>query len=141
MTGILVPFDGSESALRAVTYAITHAKQTRSVVHVLNVQRPMDDYGMVSAYVTRERYRSMASERGKTTLIPAVKRLQGSRVEYAVHILHGEIAETIVRAARRLKCDSIVMGTRGMGAIGNLVLGSVANKVIHLATIPVTLVK
>jgi nucleotide-binding universal stress UspA family protein len=33
------------------------------------------------------------------------------------------------------------MGTRGMGAIGNLVLGSVATKVIHLTEVPVTLVK
>lgn len=47
----------------------------------------------------------------------------------------------IARAARRLKCESIVMGTRGMGTIGNLFLGSVATRVIHLARIPVTLIK
>jgi nucleotide-binding universal stress UspA family protein len=38
-------------------------------------------------------------------------------------------------------CDGIVMGTRGMSAVGNLVMGSVATKVIHLTKLPVTLVK
>jgi nucleotide-binding universal stress UspA family protein len=33
------------------------------------------------------------------------------------------------------------MGTRGMGAIGNVFLGSIATKVVHLASVPVTLVK
>lgn len=37
--------------------------------------------------------------------------------------------------------DVIVMGTRGMGALGNLALGSTATKVVHLADVPVTLVK
>jgi nucleotide-binding universal stress UspA family protein len=35
----------------------------------------------------------------------------------------------------------IAMGTRGMGTIGNLLMGSVATKVVHLASVPVTLVK
>ncbi len=37
--------------------------------------------------------------------------------------------------------DVIVMGTRGMGALANLALGSTATKVVHLAEVPVTLVK
>ncbi|MFN5167526.1 MAG: universal stress protein [Pseudomonadota bacterium] len=37
--------------------------------------------------------------------------------------------------------DGIVMGSRGMGALGNLAFGSVATKVVHLADVPVTLVK
>jgi nucleotide-binding universal stress UspA family protein len=43
--------------------------------------------------------------------------------------------------ARRLGVDQIVIGSRGLGAIGKLVLGSVATKVAHLARVPVTLVK
>ena len=56
-------------------------------------------------------------------------------------MLFGEAGETLADAARRLKCGSIVMGTRGQGAVGNLVLGSVATRVVHLAKVPVTLVK
>ena len=47
----------------------------------------------------------------------------------------------IVKRPEELNCDGIVMGTRGMGAIGNLVMGSVATKVVHLTKLPVTLVK
>jgi nucleotide-binding universal stress UspA family protein len=37
--------------------------------------------------------------------------------------------------------DAIVMGTRGLGVVGGLVLGSIASKVVHLVKVPVTLVK
>jgi nucleotide-binding universal stress UspA family protein len=47
----------------------------------------------------------------------------------------------IARFARERGCDQILMGTRGLGAIGSLLLGSVATKVIHLADVPVLLVK
>jgi len=50
------------------------------------------------------------------------------------------VAETIVKYAKRWQCDSILIGTRGLGLTAGLVLGSVALKVIHLAKIPVTLV-
>jgi nucleotide-binding universal stress UspA family protein len=51
------------------------------------------------------------------------------------------IANTIGRLARQLGVDQIVIGSRGLGAIGRLVLSSVATKVAHLARVPVTLVK
>ena len=47
----------------------------------------------------------------------------------------------IADSAEREGCDAIVMGTRGMGSIGSLMLGSVATKVVHLTKLPVTLVK
>jgi nucleotide-binding universal stress UspA family protein len=58
-----------------------------------------------------------------------------------VHIEPGDAAQTIVEVAQRRDCTRIVMGSRGLGSIGNLVLGSVAYKVLQLAPIPVTLVK
>ena len=57
------------------------------------------------------------------------------------HVEQGEIAPTIARLAQELTCDQIVMGTRGRSALGDLILGSVAVKVLHLAKVPVTLVK
>jgi nucleotide-binding universal stress UspA family protein len=56
-------------------------------------------------------------------------------------VLVGHIGQTIARRADELGCDGIVMGTSGRGALGNLLLGSVATKVIHHAKVPVTLVK
>ena len=50
-------------------------------------------------------------------------------------------AETIDRVAREVGAHQIVMGTRGLGSLGNLFLGSVATKVVRLAQVPVALVK
>jgi nucleotide-binding universal stress UspA family protein len=55
--------------------------------------------------------------------------------------LIGNAAEKIVKRAEELGCDGIVIGTQGRGAIGSLLMGSVAIKVVHLTTLPVTLVK
>lgn len=53
----------------------------------------------------------------------------------------GSAAAAVIAPAAEHDCDVIVMGTRGMGAVGSLVMGSVAQKVVHLAPVPVTLVK
>jgi nucleotide-binding universal stress UspA family protein len=62
-------------------------------------------------------------------------------VKLASEILIGDVPKALVAYAEAKGCDGIVMGTRGLGAIGNLVLGSVATKVIHLTRLPVTLIK
>lgn len=53
----------------------------------------------------------------------------------------GEPAAEIVRAADACAADQIVLGTRGMGALGSFFMGSVAQRVIHLSKVPVLLVK
>ena len=67
--------------------------------------------------------------------------LDEAGIQYAFRIELGPIAETIAQYAQNNQCEQIIMGTRGMSAISNLILGSVATKVIHLAHAPVTLVK
>jgi nucleotide-binding universal stress UspA family protein len=53
----------------------------------------------------------------------------------------GFASEAIVREAQAYGADQIVMGTRGAGAMRSLFIGSVAQRVVHQATVPVTLVK
>ena len=141
MNTILVPVDGSKNALHATDYAIAQAKYLRGQVHLLNVQLLPDTYRTVREYLAAPPNRELTTQLAKAILKPAVARLRRARVPYIVHIIYGDIAPTIVRAASRLKCDSIIMGTRGLGPVGGLLLGSVATKVIHLAKTPVTLVK
>jgi nucleotide-binding universal stress UspA family protein len=54
---------------------------------------------------------------------------------------YGVIANEIVRTAKDLQADQIAMGTRGMGAVGNMFLGSVAQRVIHQSPVPVLLAR
>ena len=137
---VLVPIDGSRDALRALDHAIASTRPD-ATIHVLNVELLLDEYGMVPAYLSKERHRQLTAERARQVVAPAVARLKRARRKHEAHIVWGDPAEAIVRNARRLKCAGIVMGTRGMGLLGTVVLGSVAFKVVHLAKIPVTLVK
>lgn len=141
MNTILVPVDGSKNALRAADHAIAQAKRIRGQVHLLNVQLLPDTYRTVREYLAVAPNRDLTTKRANAILKPVAARVQRARVPHTVHLLYGDIAPTIVRAASRLKCDSIIMGTRGLGPIRNLLLGSVATKVIHLSKKPVTLVK
>jgi nucleotide-binding universal stress UspA family protein len=62
-------------------------------------------------------------------------------VKYQEHVLIGDPAEQIARFAKRRGIDKIVMGTHGRSGLSALLMGSVATKVLHHATVPVTLVK
>jgi nucleotide-binding universal stress UspA family protein len=53
----------------------------------------------------------------------------------------GYAADVILEVAKHSKADMIVIGSRGLGRLGDLLLGSVSNKVLHLATCPCTVVK
>ena len=78
---------------------------------------------------------------GESETTAALEMLAERKVPCERHLVIGDPARAIVKLVRKLNCDLIVMGTRGMGAVAGLVLGSVANKVVHLARTPVTLVK
>jgi nucleotide-binding universal stress UspA family protein len=141
MKNILVPVDGSSNSLRAVKFAISEAKHGRTTIHLLHVVPGFDDYGMVGAYMSGHQRRQIMNKCADAMLKRGTAALRAARVAFTVHMAVGETAEKIAVTARRLRCSSIVMGTRGMGMLGTLVLGSIATKVIHLAKVPVTLVK
>lgn len=141
MLTLLVPVDGSSNSKRALKYALSHAKHGPLSLHLLNVEPPLDDYGMVRAYITPQQHRKAMLARAASVLRRTSSVVRSRRVRVTTHAVIGDAPTVIAGMARRLKCDSIVMGTRGMTMLGNLVLGSVASKVVHLARVPVTLVK
>jgi nucleotide-binding universal stress UspA family protein len=140
MNSILVPIDGSPISIRAMRHAVAQAGRG-ATVHILNVEPPLDDYGMVAAHISRKQHDRAMRERASAILRRAVAQIRSKRVRVVTHAVIGEVASSIVSTARRLGCRSIVMGTHGRGRIANLFLGSVATKVIHLARVPVTLVR
>jgi nucleotide-binding universal stress UspA family protein len=141
MRRLLVPVDGSRCSLRALKYAAAQSRYGPVTLHLLNTKPPRDDYGMVGAHMTAQQHRKTAMMRAKDTLKYAIAAIGGTPARYETHAVIGDTATAIVDAARRLKCEAIVMGTHGRGALGILILGSVATKVVHLAHVPVTLVK
>lgn len=142
MYKILVPIDGSDNALRAVKYAVHVAKEHKAAsIHLVTVHPEPVVYGEIAIYVDRNKVEEAQREHAQALLQPAAKVAAASGVDFAEEILVGDAAASIVQRAEELECDVIVMGTRGLGAWGNLALGSVATKVVHLTKLPVTLVK
>jgi nucleotide-binding universal stress UspA family protein len=140
MQKILIPVDGSEYALRAVHYASLMAKDGTAVqIHLLNVQEHLD--GRVQAYLSLEKIKILEAKAADHVLQPAKQILDAEDVPYVASTRIGPIAKSIVNYVEDEHCDSIVMGTHGRGALGNLILGSTMNKVVHLVHVPVTLIR
>jgi len=139
---LLVPVDGSDNAMRALEYAIQLAKQCRPMELVIvyaQLEPPLFDE--LAVYLPEEKTKELQRKHGEDILRPSIERANKAGVVFTSQVLFGDIPQSIVSCAETLGCDGIVMGTRGMGAILNLIAGSVATKVIHLTKLPVTLVK
>ena len=142
MYKMLVPVDGSDNAMRAVEYAVRAAKDHKSAsIHLLTVHPEPMVYGAVTVYIDREKLTALYREQGEALLKRAAAAAATSGVPCTQEMVFGDVAPTIAQRADELGSDVIVMGTRGLGALGSLVMGSVATKVVHLAQRPVTLVK
>jgi len=142
MRRILVAIDGSDNALRALDFAQRQARLAPpAVLHVLTVEPPASTSAAWEIYLTGERLRQMAAERSRSVLEAAAERLKQGDCGFELEKVEGEPASTIARRAAELGCESITMGTHGLGALGILLMGSVAQRVVHHAAVPVTLVK
>jgi nucleotide-binding universal stress UspA family protein len=139
---ILIPVDGSENALRAVRHVLDTRDWYRTPVaaHLLNVQPPVAS-GAVKMFISKDQLQEYYEEEGQQALQRARHLVQAAELDCHARVGIGEVAATIASFASSEGCDLIVMGTRGLGAIGNIMLGSVAAKVIHLAKVPVQLVR
>jgi nucleotide-binding universal stress UspA family protein len=135
---ILVPVDGSPNSLRALRHA---AERFRDSPHahllLLNVQPAMPASRHVPRAMIKEHQNRMAEE----ALAPARELAERLGVLHDSYARVGEPAQVIAEFAQRTRCAEIIMGTRGLGRIRGLLLGSVTTKVISLAAVPVTLVK
>jgi nucleotide-binding universal stress UspA family protein len=142
MRKLLVPVDGSDCSLRAVALAAARARESSGcALHVLVVHSPIDVHGEIQVYVGEPKMREFVAERNQWILGHAVEQLRDSGVSYSTEAAEGDVAHTIAQRADELGCEAIIMGTRGSGRIANLVMGSTAMKVVHLTSLPVTLVK
>jgi nucleotide-binding universal stress UspA family protein len=142
MRKLLVAYDGSDNAMRALRHAIGLVKEAGTgSLHVVMAHEEPVVYGEIAVYVTPEKMAELQRKQCEAMLASAHAALADARLPYTVEVLTGPVGETIARRADELGCDGIVMGTHGHTAIGNLVMGSVATKVVHFAHVPVTLVK
>lgn len=142
MATLLIPVDGSSYSDRAVAYAIQRARNTPSgaTLHLLNVQTPLVSIN-VKLFVSPESLQSHYREEGEKALAGALSAVRAAGLAATPHIGVGEAAQIIIDYARDIRADEIVMGTHGRGMLAGSLMGSVAQKVVHLAQVPVVLVR
>jgi nucleotide-binding universal stress UspA family protein len=140
---ILLAVDGSKASLDAVDSLIQHLDWYRHKpdVELITVHLPVPPLGGVGGGVSKAQLEKYYEEEGQAKLAEAKKKLDAAGIRYQAKVLVGQVAETIVKHARAAKCDLIYLGTRGMGGVKGMLMGSTATKVLHLADLPVLLVK
>ena len=140
---ILLAVDGSKNALNAVECLIQHASWYRDEpeVELVTVHLPVPNVRGLSKVVGRRELQRYYEEEGQANLEKAAARLAKAAIPFKRKVLVGPIAETLDRHAREAGCDLILLGTRGMTATANAVLGSTATKLLHITSVPVMLVR
>ncbi|MDP2005626.1 MAG: universal stress protein [Rubrivivax sp.] len=142
MLKLLIAVDGSAHAQRAIEAAARLQPQTTGLdvvlVHVRDLPSFADLYPPLDAQAVEFALQQQQVALLEAALV-AARRAGLTQVRTQSEV--GLAAQEIARAATDLEVDLIVIGTHGRSALGGLFLGSVAQRVVHLATVPVLLVK
>ena len=142
MLKILIAVDGSEHANRAIDAVAQMAKSSLQLEAILLCVSPEPIYYGDYTALTIQMIEEDQKKQQDAILAKATERARAQGLNVgAAERAHGVVANEIVRMANDRRVDQIAMGTRGMGALGNMLMGSVAQRVVHQSQLPVLLVK
>ena len=133
---ILVPLDFSSASLGALDYAVWLAKQFRAAIHLVHVYPP-DEASSVPGAAHLLLQSAEAIERLNEELTGIHRKHVPTFCPENCHIRGGRSYEEIVRVAREIGADLIVLSTRGHSGLKHLLLGSTAERVVRNAPCPV----
>jgi nucleotide-binding universal stress UspA family protein len=139
---MLIAVDGSEHARRAIEAAARLASQMQAVeVVLLNVADAMVFYGELPPFDFEAVERAQRVHQEKLLAEAEAQARACGLQKVLTQSAVGLAAQEILRVADERGVDQIVMGTHGRGLVGSLLLGSVAQRVVHQAKVPVLLVR
>ena len=136
---ILVTLDQSELAEKALPHAMSLAKAFGSELHLVSVVPVLDPETMRAAGVAVDWQGQLESARGYMGGIR--KQIMAGGLEAEWDVCQGDVAEEILRYCEQQDCDLIVMSTHGRSGLGRWVYGSIADRVLRHAKVPVLLVR
>ena len=134
---IMVGYDGSAQADKAVDVALSLAESFDCTVLLFAVARPPEPATSVEMGAVLDDAREHYEEGFKKI----VEKAKGHDLEIATHIVVGHPAEQIVHRAEQDKVDLIILGRRGMSLFEKWLLGSVSERVLRYAHCPVMVVR
>jgi nucleotide-binding universal stress UspA family protein len=142
---VLVPVDGSQTSIRALTTALQMARETSAQVRLLYVVEELaylsgyDLFGGYSGDVAK-----IIRESGQKVLEDCMAIATAAGVQ-ADHILVDtftqRLGDVVADAANAWKADLVVVGTHGRRGVGRVLMGSGAEEIVRLAPVPVLVVR
>jgi nucleotide-binding universal stress UspA family protein len=139
---ILVAIDGSKNSIRALKYSIKLIGKLSEASELVLVNAH-DDMALrgASQFVGKDAVSDYLKDLSTTELAEAVALAEKAGVTFETRMARGQVAQAIVKTAKDRNCDAIVLGSKGRSALRDLLIGSVAQRVVAMADIPVTLTK
>jgi nucleotide-binding universal stress UspA family protein len=143
---ILVPLDGSALAEQALPLAATLARQAGASLILLQstgwARAAVADYpAFFAGGLGADHLLEQAEESARAYLAQVSRRLGEQGLTVQLEVTPEPAADAILAGAAAQQADLIVMSTHGRGGLGRWVYGSVADRVLRLATLPVLLVR
>lgn len=138
---IVVGVDGSDQARRAAALAASMARRTGAKIRLMTVVRPPEGWwGIVGSPPTSTALGNTLMDAKQEILDALLEDINLTDVEFETVEDIGDPAGMLVDYAAKIDADLIILGKRGAGLIERMVLGSVANRVLHDAGCPVLVV-
>jgi len=135
---ILHANDGSDAAFNALALALDISKQSSAPLHMVCVE----EIPYLPEYIEEVREETrVAARRFHSVLQKARRMAEQHRVELQTHVLAGHPVRTIVDLANELDVDLLVIGATGHSRLYERMVGSRADRLVHLAPCPVLVVK
>jgi nucleotide-binding universal stress UspA family protein len=151
---ILVAFDGSEPANKALDFALGLAKKCSAELMLLNVYQPITtmfyspttsvpNFPPITTQINIESFSKELKVQHEKVLSEALKKAKRDKPDLKVTTMlsEGRPSDEIIEAADEGKFDLIVMSSRGMSEIKEIFLGSVSDRVVNGAKCSVLIVK
>lgn len=137
---ILVPLDGSPLAETALTHAEEIAKKEDAEIIILRVPEHIEPKFPAQAYAASIRQQRAAEEEAEEYINEKVAKLSRKHIKAEGITREGPVLETIIAVAEETNADMITMSTHGWKGLQRLLKGSVAEKVVQNAHIPVMVI-
>ncbi len=146
---VLLPTDGSDTAQKAIDFAVELLEGSGCKITLLSVvEEPVYSAfwsdGLIAPEVLMpppEELRAELDKRAEEMLAESAEPLRAAGLETQPMIRFGNTAAEILQEAEEGGYDMIVMGSHGRGVLGGFLLGSVSNRVVHHAKCPVLIVR
>ncbi len=138
---IIVAIDGSDQSMRAAQVAAAIARHNKAKLHLVTVVRPPEGWwGIVGAPPPAESLGNALSDAQRAVIETTVESLDLTDIEYETFEEVGDPANQLADVAEAQNADLLVIGQRGAGFVERIMVGSVADRLVHIARTPIMVV-